>query len=59
MSNQLLVSCSAAQLTDFGFAASYIFDINSGTLLHNITGVSGVDQVAFSTSTGYYYATAY
>jgi hypothetical protein len=57
--NQLLVSCSSTQITDFGFEASYIIDINSGALLHNITGVSGVDQVAYSATTGYFYASAY
>jgi hypothetical protein len=57
--NQLLVSCSATQITDFGFAASYIIDINSGALLYNITGVSGVDQVAYSANTSYFYASAY
>ncbi len=57
--NQLFVSCSNTQITDFGFEASYIIDINSGALLHNVTGVSGVDQVAYSATTGYFYASAY
>jgi hypothetical protein len=57
--NQLLINCSATQITDFGFAASYIIDINSGALLYNITGVSGVGQVAYSANTSYFYASAY
>jgi hypothetical protein len=57
--NQLLVSCSATQLTDFGFGASYIVDVTSSAIIHNITGVSGADQVAYSATTGYFYVTCY
>lgn len=34
--NQPLVSCSALQITDFGFAASYFVDGTSGTIFYNI-----------------------
>jgi hypothetical protein len=57
--NSLFVSCSATQLTTYGFSASYIIDATTGALLHNITGLNGVDQVAYSSKTGWFYASAY
>jgi hypothetical protein len=60
----LFVSCSAAQQTSYGIATSYIYtlDASSGTvatLAHNVSGVNGVDQVAYSATTGWFYASAY
>jgi hypothetical protein len=57
--NQLFLGCSATQLSAFGFAASYVMDISTGTVVHNISGVSGNDQVAYSSSTGWFYAAAF
>jgi hypothetical protein len=66
----LFVSCSAAQSTKFpGLAMSYLYSITSGPgsgsnslqakLIANVTNVNGVDQVAFSNKTGWFYASAY
>jgi hypothetical protein len=57
--NQLFLGCSATQLSAFGFAASYVMDISTGTIVYNISGVSGNDQVAYSSSTGWFYAAAF
>jgi hypothetical protein len=57
--NQLFVSCSGSQFSSFGFEASYIIDVTTGDVKANISGVSGVDQVAYSPVTNYFYATAY
>lgn len=57
--NQLFLGCSGTQLGAFGFAASYVMDISTGTIVHNISGVSGNDQVAYSSSTGWFYAAAF
>lgn len=57
--NVLFVSCSAAQLSSFGFSASYIIDGLTGTLMSNISNLNGVDQVAYSNKTGWFYASAY
>ena len=59
VTNQLFVSCSSSQLSTFGYEASYIIDATSGAVLANISGVSGVDQVTYSASTKYFYASAY
>jgi hypothetical protein len=34
-------------------------DVSTGNLVSNISGLAGVDQVAHSASTGYFYAAAY
>lgn len=57
--NSLFIACSAAQLATYSFSASYIIDATTGALLHNITGLNGVDQVAYSSKTGWFYASAY
>jgi hypothetical protein len=57
--NQLFVSCSGSQFSTFGIEASYILDVTTGDIKANISGVSGVDQVAYSPVTTYFYATAY
>jgi hypothetical protein len=57
--NRLFIGCSKSQITDYGYAASYIMDMSTGNLVSNISGVAGVDQVAHSASTGYFYASAY
>lgn len=57
--NQLFVSCSGSQFSTFGLETSYIIDVTTGDVKANISGVSGVDQVAYSPVTSYFYATAY
>jgi hypothetical protein len=59
VTNQLFVSCSGSQFSTFGVEASYIIDVTTGDIKANISGVSGVDQVAYSPVTTYFYATAY
>ena len=59
ITNQLFVSCSGSQFSTFGIEASYIIDVTTGDIKANISGVSGVDQVAYSPVTNYFYATAY
>jgi len=59
VANQLFVSCSGSQFSTFGFEASDIIDVTTGDVNANISGVSGVDQVAYSPVTTYFYATAY
>ncbi|RDW73142.1 hypothetical protein BP6252_07049 [Coleophoma cylindrospora] len=57
--NALFVACSASQITEFGYAASYILDVSTGKLAANISGLAGSDQVAYSSSSGLFFAAAY
>jgi hypothetical protein len=57
--NHIFVGCSQTQVQNFGFAASYIMDVTTGSVVANISGVSGCDQVTYSSSTGWYYAAAF
>lgn len=57
--DSLFISCSETQIAEYGFAASYIMNISTGAITSNISGVAGVDQVAYGPSTGYFYASAY
>jgi hypothetical protein len=59
ITNQLFVSCSGSQFSTFDIEKSYIIDVTTGDIKANISGVSGVDQVAYSPVTTYFYATAY
>jgi hypothetical protein len=59
ITNQLFVSCSGSQFMTFDIERSYIIDVTTGDIKANISGVSGVDQVAYSPVTTYFYATAY
>jgi hypothetical protein len=57
--NQLFVSCSGDQFSTFGVERSYIIDVTTGDIKANVSGVSGVDQVAYSPVTTFFYASAY
>jgi DNA-binding beta-propeller fold protein YncE len=57
--NHVFLGCTQMQLKTFGFAASYIMDVTTGSIVANISGVSGSDQVTYSSSTGWYYAAAF
>jgi hypothetical protein len=57
--NTLFIGCSETQITKYGYAASFIMDVSTGVIHSNISGVAGVDQVTYSASTGYFYASAY
>jgi hypothetical protein len=57
--NRLFLECSQTQLTTFGFAASYITDVATGSIIANTSDVSSSDQVTCSTSTGWFYSAAF
>jgi DNA-binding beta-propeller fold protein YncE len=58
-SNQVFIGCSGSQVSTFGYAASYIMDVTTGSIVANVSGITGSDQVTYSAKTGYYYASAY
>ena len=58
-SDQVFIGCSGSQVASFGYAASYIMNVTTGSIIANISGVTGSDQVTYSAKTGYYYASAY
>ena len=45
--NQLFIACSG-QASLFGYESSYVLDVSTGTIVANVTGVGGIDQVAYS-----------
>jgi hypothetical protein len=57
--NHLFLGCSQTQLTTFGFAASYITDVATGSIIANASDVSSSDQVTCYTSTGWFYAAVF
>ena len=57
--NQLFVGCSQGQITDYGYAASYIIDVSTGKVMANISGLAGVDQVTYDSAANLFYASAY
>lgn len=57
--NQVFIGCSGSQVSSFGYSASYIMDVTTGSIIANISGITGSDQVTYSAKTGYYYASAY
>ena len=57
--NVLFIACSADQQDTFNLTRSYLMDITTGTITHIVSNVNGVDQVAYSSTTGYFYAAAY
>lgn len=57
--NQVFIGCSGSQVSSFGYSASYIMDVTTGSIIANISGISGSDQVTYSAKTGFYYASAY
>jgi len=58
-SDQVFIGCSGSQVSSFGYAASYIMNVATGSIIANISGITGSDQVTYSAKTGYYYASAY
>ena len=57
--NDVFIACSGDQVPNFGYSASYIMDWTTGSIVANISGLTGSDQVTYSEKTGYYYASAY
>ncbi|OKL57065.1 hypothetical protein UA08_07416 [Talaromyces atroroseus] len=59
-SQHLFVGCSHDQIPTYGYGFSLILDMGSnGTMVGNISGLSGVGQVVYSASTNLYYAATY
>lgn len=56
---QLFVSCSQDQILTFGVAFSQVMDVASGSIIANISGVAGADQVAYDPHAKLYFAAAY
>jgi hypothetical protein len=57
--NHLFIGCSESQITDYGYAASYIMDVSTGNVISNISGLAGIDQVAYDSAANLFYASAY
>jgi hypothetical protein len=57
--NHLFIGCSESQITDYGYAASYIMDVSTGNVISNISGIAGIDQVAYDSAANLFYASAY
>lgn len=55
----LFISCSQDQILKFGTAFSQVMDVASGRIIANISGIAGVDQVAYDPHANLYFATAY
>jgi hypothetical protein len=55
----LLITCSVGQIKTYGYAASHVMDVSTSMIVANISGIAGVDQVAFDTNANLYYASAY
>ncbi|KAF7172823.1 hypothetical protein CNMCM5623_004952 [Aspergillus felis] len=55
----LFVGCSQDQILTYGVAYSLVLDISNGKVIGNISGVAGIDQVAYDPSVLLYYASAY
>lgn len=57
--NKVFLGCSQMQLKTFGLAASYIMDVTMDSIVANISGVSGSNQVVYSTSASWFYAAVF
>ncbi|KFZ06106.1 hypothetical protein V501_07713 [Pseudogymnoascus sp. VKM F-4519 (FW-2642)] len=57
--NHLFIGCSGSQITDYGYAASYIMDVSTGKIISNVSSLDGVDQVAYDSTANLFYASAY
>lgn len=57
--NHLFIGCSGSQIKDYGYAASYIMDVSTGNVISNISGLAGIDQVAYDPKVNLFYASAY
>ena len=55
----LFVGCSQDQILDYGMARSQVLDIATGKVIANISGIAGIDQVAYNPTKKLYYASAY
>lgn len=55
----LFVGCSQDQILTYGTAFSPVIDVATGRIIANISGLSGIDQVAYDPAAMLYYASAY
>jgi len=46
--NHLFIGCSPGQIPTYGYAANYVMDVTTGTIIGNISGLAGIDQVTYS-----------
>jgi hypothetical protein len=57
--NHLFIGCSQSQITDYGYASSYIMDVSTGKVISNISGIAGIDQVTYDPTANLFYGSAY
>ncbi|KAH8552381.1 cytochrome cd1-nitrite reductase-like protein [Umbelopsis sp. PMI_123] len=56
---QIFIGCSQTQILNYNMSNSLVMDVTTGNIVANISGISGIDQVAYDSNAGYYYAAAY
>jgi hypothetical protein len=56
--NYLFIGCSPGWIPTYRYAASYVMDVTTGTIIDNISGLASIDQVTYSSFTRCYYAAA-
>lgn len=55
----VFVGCSQDQILNYGVAFSVVVNISTGDVVANISGLSGIDQVAYDSNAMLYFASAY
>lgn len=55
----LFIGCSQTQIIDYGHADSLVMDTATGSIIANISGITGIDQVTYDSATNFYFASAY
>lgn len=56
--DHIFVGCSQDQITTYNYAASFVVSTN-GSLIANVSGISGIDQVTYDPVLNLWYASAY
>jgi hypothetical protein len=56
--DHIFVGCSEDQITTYNYAASFVVSTN-GSLIANVSGISGIDQVTYDPVLNLWYASAY
>lgn len=55
----LFISCSQTQIDNYNVSLSQVMDVSTGKIIANISGVAGVDQVAYDPTRNLFFASAY
>lgn len=55
----IFVGCSQDQILTYDYAASFVVSVSNGSLIANISGIAGIDQVAYDSVLNLWYASAY